>query len=69
MSVLFLFIRVVEFVAVVAVIGFIVYAIANGKIGDAIAKLIKKRSDYYDVEKLDDAEIIARKYNKKNERK
>lgn len=69
MSVLFMLIRAVEFVAVVAVIGFIVYGIVNGSIGAAIAKLIKKRSDYYDVEKLDDAEIIARKYNKKNGRK
>lgn len=69
MTVLFMIIRVIEFVFVVAAIGFIIYAIVNGKIGEAIAKLIKKRSDYYDVEKLDDAEIIARKYDKKKGKK
>lgn len=69
MTVLFMLVRLVEFAVVAIVIGLIVNALLKGRIGDAIAKLIDKRSDYYDAEKLDDAEIIARKYDKKKWRK
>lgn len=65
MTVLFMLIRLIEFVVVVGVIGLIANAVLHGKIGDAIARYFKKKSEYYDVEKLDDAEIIARKYQKK----
>lgn len=65
MTVLFILIRLIEFVVVVFVIGAIVNTILRGKIGDAIARYFKKKSEYYDVEKLDDVDIIARKYQKK----
>lgn len=35
------------------------------KFGQCIVRFIKKRAEYYDVEKLDEAEILERKYNKK----
>lgn len=67
MTAVFLFIRLVEFIAVVSLIGFIAKIVWD-KLWPAIKKLIDKKTEYYDVEKLDDAEIIARKYQKKGKR-
>ena len=67
MTVAFLFIRLVEFIVTAALLGFIIKIVWD-RVWPSIKRLIDKKTEYYDVEKLDDAEIIARKYQKKGKR-
>ncbi len=49
----------------VALAAWFVWAVKDGPIGPSVAGFFKKRREYYDVERMDDAEILARKYSKK----
>lgn len=48
----------------VAAFAALVWAVVR-KVAPSIKGLIDKRSEYYDVERMDDAEILARKYDVK----
>lgn len=48
----------------VGAVALVVWAVRDGPIGRGLGRLLKKRGDYYDVEKMDDAEILARKYER-----
>lgn len=60
MMAVLMFTRVIAFIVVAAAIAAGVYLLCK-----AIAKLLHNRSEYYNIEKLDEAEILARKYERK----
>lgn len=53
----------------VALAAWVVWAVRDGPVGRSASGFFRKRREYYDVEKMDEAEIIARKYEKRSKRR
>lgn len=52
-----------------ASVALVAWLVTRGPIGGAVSGYFRKRREYYDVERMDDAEILARKYEKRSRKR
>lgn len=69
MAIIFFLRNIIAFVILIALIVSIIWLFSYGPVGRAIVSFFQKRKEYYDIENLDDIEILARKYEEKGKKK
>ena len=52
-----------------ASVALVAWLVTSGPIGRAVSGYFRKRREYYDVEGMDEAEILARKYEKRSRKR